>query len=747
MWKREKADAKPSAGMVETWQSTVPRRDENDGAGEASQIAANYSAAGAAKTPGQTPRPADPEDCVDCVGRLIDPARSFATPCAALVRGRDFTTDFFSANGHRPIIIKEDMAGLGVVVPEKPLGVAEVVKLIGSTVTARVQAFGQPPTTMTLHDWAGHVESQTQHYIRAIPPDGHFQANAVVDLDFSGTDLVEQVEPPDTVTALDWACSNVAEEREAGHHPLQRVCSMAVAGNYNDFRLCADGRSSWLHVYTGMRNFYMIEPTDANLLAFEEWVQSENKNEVFFGDMVSTCSKVEVKAGSTLIVPAGWMFAEHTLEDAVVFGGYFLLDNLLGIQIKVADLLQQVSDPDDKQVQCGLAYARRMHYYAADMLLAGVDGDVGFPEKQLPALAQLVNALERWSVGKLLPLSCDISAVVAGLREHVPAAMVEAAATALPKRKPKPAPKARPKMSISAKAKGKAKMKLKVKLPPRPAKENPQLSGADQELGEADGSGASAAESSPLKLRFRPKPDPLKMTLKPKPSLKMTLPSSPSGRLEHPPPLVKKKAQGGRLVAAASGMGRRGGLDPPPSNNLMDDSDDDLDNMAERLPSGSNNSNINNPNNSYHNNNNNTDDNSGINKNADSFKSPSLAGSDEYRVSAGELADEAFEFREDAKFGLKAKTAASRKPKPSPRPRKAALDDDADEDWMPELQPPFKKARSAKPTIAGSASKAAMANIMRANAAAKPARPRAKAKTLTPQQRLMNKMKKFGRRR
>ena len=26
MWKREKADAKPSAGMVETWQSTVPRR-------------------------------------------------------------------------------------------------------------------------------------------------------------------------------------------------------------------------------------------------------------------------------------------------------------------------------------------------------------------------------------------------------------------------------------------------------------------------------------------------------------------------------------------------------------------------------------------------------------------------------------------------------------------------------------------------------------------------------------------------
>lgn len=185
----------------------------------------------------------------------------------------------------------------------------------------------------------------------------------------------------------------------------------------------------------------------------------------------------------------------------------------------------------------------------------------------------------------------------------------------------------------------------------------------------------------------------------------------------------------------AAGVGGGVWRDPPPRHNLMDESDDDLDNMAERVPNNSGSSttiNVNNGN------------------NGDSFKSPSLAGSEEYRVSAAELAGEALDFKEDVRFGAKSKIAASTRPKPSPRPRKAPLNDDDDEDWMPELERPPKKARSgARASIGGSASKAAMANIMRADAAAKPARPRAKAKTLTPQQRLMNKMKmkKFGRRR
>jgi len=725
MWKREKPDAKPSAGMVETWQSTVPHRD---GAGEASGIACPADA------PLPALRPADDEDCVDCIGRLIDPTRSFSVQCAIEIRGRDFTTDFFSTHGHRPVLIKDDLAGLGIVVPEKPFDVSEVVNLIGSSVTAPVQAFGERPAAMTLTDWANHFKAQAQHYVKAIPPDARFQLNAVVDLDFNGTDLADQVEPPFAVTALDWACNDVAEEREVGDHPMQRVCSMAVAGNYTDFRVCADGRSSWVHVFVGARNLYMIEPTEANLMAFEEWVQAEDKNEVFFADKVSCCSKVEVREGSTLIIPAGWIFAEHTLEDAVVFGGYFLADDLIGMQIRTADLLQRVSDPDAEQVQRGLAHARHMHFYAADALLAGVEADVGFPEKQLPAVAQLINALERWAVGKLLPVSCDISEVVAGLREHVPAAMIAAAAAALPKVRPKPPPsKARPKISISAKAKSKAKTKLKVKL--SRSRESPQLSGADRGLGQAGGGGAGAEESSPLKLRFKPKPDPLKMTFKPKPALKMTLPSSPTGRAHHPPTPTKRKPPSGRLVIKAAGVGGGVWRDPPPRHNLMDESDDDLDNMAERVPNNSGSSttiNVNNGN------------------NGDSFKSPSLAGSEEYRVSAAELAGEALDFKEDVRFGAKSKIAASTRPKPSPRPRKAPLNDDDDEDWMPELERPPKKARSgARASIGGSASKAAMANIMRADAAAKPARPRAKAKTLTPQQRLMNKMKmkKFGRRR
>lgn len=75
----------------------------SDGAGEASGIACPADA------PLPALRPADDEDCVDCIGRLIDPTRSFSVQCAIEIRGRDFTTDFFSTHGHRPGIKQKQM--------------------------------------------------------------------------------------------------------------------------------------------------------------------------------------------------------------------------------------------------------------------------------------------------------------------------------------------------------------------------------------------------------------------------------------------------------------------------------------------------------------------------------------------------------------------------------------------------------------------------------------------------------------
>ena len=56
----------------------------------------------------------------------------------------------------------------------------------------------------------------------------------------------------------------------------------------------------------GEKLFYLIPPTEENLLRYEEWVSSSNQSEVFFGDMTSSCYLATIRAGNTFFIPAGF---------------------------------------------------------------------------------------------------------------------------------------------------------------------------------------------------------------------------------------------------------------------------------------------------------------------------------------------------------------------------------------------------------------------------------------------------------
>ena len=51
--------------------------------------------------------------------------------------------------------------------------------------------------------------------------------------------------------------------------------------------------------------FYLIEPTVENLKKFEQWVLSSDQGQVFFGEKVNKCYKLNVKQGNTLLIPTG----------------------------------------------------------------------------------------------------------------------------------------------------------------------------------------------------------------------------------------------------------------------------------------------------------------------------------------------------------------------------------------------------------------------------------------------------------
>ena len=124
--------------------------------------------------------------------------------------------------------------------------------------------------------------------------------------------------------------------RKMKYPKVQKYCLMTVGGCFTDFHIDFGGTSVWYHVLRGQKVFWLIPPTDDNLKLYEEWTLSGRQGDVFFGDSVEKCGRVEVLAGNTLFIPSGWIHAVYTPEDSLVFGGNFLHSFAIEKQLRVA---------------------------------------------------------------------------------------------------------------------------------------------------------------------------------------------------------------------------------------------------------------------------------------------------------------------------------------------------------------------------------------------------------------------------
>ena len=86
---------------------------------------------------------------------------------------------------------------------------------------------------------------------------------------------------------------------------VQKYCLMGVKDSYTDFHVDFGGTSVWYHVLRGQKVFYLIPPTEENLIRYEEWVMSSDQSEMFFGDIVPQCYICTVNQGNTLFIPTG----------------------------------------------------------------------------------------------------------------------------------------------------------------------------------------------------------------------------------------------------------------------------------------------------------------------------------------------------------------------------------------------------------------------------------------------------------
>ena len=87
-----------------------------------------------------------------------------------------------------------------------------------------------------------------------------------------------------------------------------------------------------------MKIFWLIPPTERNLQLYEQWTLSGKQSDIFFGDMVEKCGRINLEAGNTFLIPSGWIHAVYTPADSLVFGGNFLHSYAIENQLRVAQL-------------------------------------------------------------------------------------------------------------------------------------------------------------------------------------------------------------------------------------------------------------------------------------------------------------------------------------------------------------------------------------------------------------------------
>jgi len=58
-------------------------------------------------------------------------------------------------------------------------------------------------------------------------------------------------------------------------------------------------------IVTVQQVFWLIPPTEENLSLYVSWTLSARQNDIFFGDVVTTCYRIKLETGWTFFIPTG----------------------------------------------------------------------------------------------------------------------------------------------------------------------------------------------------------------------------------------------------------------------------------------------------------------------------------------------------------------------------------------------------------------------------------------------------------
>uniref|UniRef100_A0A1A8LRF1 Jumonji C domain containing histone demethylase 1 homolog D n=1 Tax=Nothobranchius pienaari TaxID=704102 RepID=A0A1A8LRF1_9TELE len=252
------------------------------------------------------------------------------------MRGEQVTPRYLERHGFNYPLVITEMEGLGLKLPPPTFSVKDVEQYVGGgKVIDVIDVARQADSKMKLSEFIKYFTKPHRPKVLNL-----------ISLEFSDTKMSELVEVPDVAKKMSWVENYWPDESFFPKPFVQKYCLMGVKDSYTDFHIDFGGTSVWYHVLWGEKIFYLIKPSPTNLALYEAWSSSPNQSEVFFGDKVEKCYKCVVPQGTTLLIPTGWIHAVLTSQDCMAFGGNFLHNLNIGMQLRCYEMERRLKTPD-----------------------------------------------------------------------------------------------------------------------------------------------------------------------------------------------------------------------------------------------------------------------------------------------------------------------------------------------------------------------------------------------------------------
>ncbi|KAM9502428.1 lysine-specific demethylase 7B-like isoform 3-T4 [Salvelinus alpinus] len=302
------------------------------------------------------------------------------------MQGHQVTQKYLEKQGfHYPITVPK-LDGLGLKLPPSSFSVRDVEEYVGGDkIVDVIDVARQADSKIKLREFV-------KYYYKPYRP----KVLNVISLEFSDTKMAELVVVPDIAQKMSWVENYWPDDSFFPKPFVQKYCLMGVKNSYTDFHIDFGGTSVWYHVLWGEKIFYLIKPTQANLALYEAWSSSPNQSEVFFGDKVDKCYKCVVPQGTTVLIPTGWIHAVLTSQDCMAFGGNFLHNLNIGMQLRCYEMERRLKTPDLFK----FPYFEAICWYVAKNLLETLkelrEDNCQPPAYLTEGVKALITALKNW---------------------------------------------------------------------------------------------------------------------------------------------------------------------------------------------------------------------------------------------------------------------------------------------------------------------------------------------------------------